>query len=63
MKDRSIELREWLKKRPELSINKLEKASGIPHTTLAKVVMSNPISLPYHHWEGLENVLRKYGWK
>jgi len=61
--DRTEELRNWLKDRKELSINKIEDASGIPHGTLAKSLMTNPRKLPYHHWEALECVLVKYGWK
>ena len=66
-KDRSEELRNWLNERNELSVNKIEKAAGLPFTTLAKVKTTPagkaPKSLPHHHWETLEVVLRKYGWK
>lgn len=63
-KDRSEELRQWLGTRPELSINALEKSAEIPQSTLAKVVSPTiQRSLPRKHWEALEVVLRKYGWK
>lgn len=66
-KERSEELRTWLNERNELSINKIEKAAKLPFTTLAKLKTTTkgtkPKVLPNHHWEALENVLRKYGWK
>ena len=57
-------LRKFFEERPALSINHLEKEAGLPFTTLAKVVAPTiQKNLPLKHWEALEKVLVKYGWK
>lgn len=63
-KDRTEELRVWLKTHPAIRIKVIEEEAGLPSTTLAKVVSPTlQKKLPHHHWEPLEVVLRKYGWK
>lgn len=63
---RSEELRKWLKERPELSINQLEKKAGLPFTTLAKVKTTpkghKARCLPSHHWDAINKVLARFGW-
>lgn len=62
--DKSEQLRSWLDARPALSVNMIEQEAGLPFTTLAKVVSpALQKKLPYKHWEALEIVLKKYGWR
>jgi len=51
---------EFLKERPALSVNQLEKEAGLPPTTLSKAVRGER-KLNDSHIEKLLPVLKKYG--
>ena len=51
---------EFLKERPALSVNQLEKDAGLPPTTLSKAVRGER-NLNEAHIQKLMPVLKKYG--
>jgi len=55
-------LKEWLKKRPAISIRQLEKEAGVPSTTLAQY-LGGTRKLPKKYHSQVLGASRKYGFK
>jgi ubiquinone biosynthesis protein Coq4 len=60
-KQKTAKLRKFLKARPSLKPQSLEKEAGLPTTTLSQIFQDR--ELPEKHWPALEKALKKYCWE
>lgn len=59
--DQGTHIIEFLKARPFISVNQVEKAAEMPKSSLASAMISKR-SVPIKYWYVLHNILSKYGY-